>query len=310
MNCQTACEQMTHADNPDLTTLPAEIRAHVGQCQACRAFLGRLARLEQSWRDLPLPNSALRGRDEFLARLEDRTPPQVLLTRPGNCVCPATDHPRPRKNRWSRPRATLATAAVLLLGLGLLLFRPAESRAADDLLDRLLDENLALAEMHPLQDRTRAYEERIKPLTVRVPSANLGPEDRLLASSLAENAAWLAQHDDPVEQAERFQVVAGYALTRVRGAAQQKTADAIARAAQRYQRLEEKVQRSLERARAKPLTPAKQWKMERISSRDAERIQVLIELVQHAPDPSRKEIRKLLKDLERLKTRVGKKAGK
>jgi hypothetical protein len=204
----------------------------------------------------------------------------------------------------------LTTAAVLLLGLGLLLFRPAESQASEDLLDRLLDENLALADVHSLQERTRVYEERIKPLTVRVPSANLGPEDRLLAGNLAETAAWLLQHDDPVEQAERFQIVAGYALTRMRGAAQQKAADAVARAAQRYQRLEEKVQRNLERARARPLTPAKQRKLERISSRDAERIQVLTDLVQHAPDPSRKEIRKVLKELERLKARAGKKAGR
>jgi hypothetical protein len=301
MNCQLACEQMTQADTPDLASLSPEIRAHVAQCDICRGFLARLARLEQSWRNLPLSASALQGRDEFLARLD----------RPAHPSRPATDHTRSWKTRWSRPRALLTAAAVLLLGVGLLLFRPTESQAAEELLDRLLDENLALAELHSLQERTRVYEERIKPLSARVPSAHLSPEDRLLASSLMEIGAWLVRHDDPVELAERFQVVAGHALTRMHRTALEKKIDAVTRAAQRYQRLQEKgVQRNLEQARMKPLSPAKQQKLERIQRREAERIQALTDLIRQVPDPSRKEIRKALKELERRKARTGKKPGK
>jgi hypothetical protein len=259
MNCQRAQDWLLQADRPGrLEEAPAEVGTHVRTCADCRRLVGKLERLEQHWREEPLPAEAEKARDAFLQRL------------PAAATAPSVTHP-PR--RWSLPRWLVAAGVFLAVGLGTWLLFPAQkAQAEDDVVERLLDWNLDLSGTPSQAKRSRLYAERAPALQADLHKPDLPHGDRDMAEKLIETAGWLAQHNDPVEEAERFNAIADQLLERLHAAAPHGDERLLARLARRYQRLAEQgIDRNLERAAAAPADPERNQRLERVRQRDLRR---------------------------------------
>ena len=101
MICERVQQWLLEAEQPTrLAGAPEGVTLHLQSCTACQELVRRITRLEQRWRDEPLPASTQRSREAFLNRVGQ----------------PA--QPRPAFRRWLAP-ARWAIAASLLLAAGL-----------------------------------------------------------------------------------------------------------------------------------------------------------------------------------------------
>ncbi len=157
MNCDTCQRRLLAAENP--AAPPAPVQAHLDGCPACRRRQRQLLRVERHVHRLPVPPS--RGKAEFLREFVGR---------------PAAARPAPQSVPWWRRRLTGrlvgATAAAVLIAagiyLGVMVSRsPSRSDApqtrapepeppAQDLVARLLDCDVRLAEANTPVERVRA----------------------------------------------------------------------------------------------------------------------------------------------------------
>src|SRR5688572_18824356 len=133
MDCERARLLLLQSDDPRPAGCPSPgLAEHVRQCVACRRLAGKLAQLEEAWRGLPLAGNPERAQRTFLKRLaRDRSVA------------------RPKVRPWRARPVRWAAAAVLLLALGLgslMLLPAAKVQAAPDLVERLVDWNLDLAQ--------------------------------------------------------------------------------------------------------------------------------------------------------------------
>jgi hypothetical protein len=288
MNCQRAQDWLLQADCPRrLEEAPAEVSGHVRTCADCQRLIARLERLERRWREEPLPASAAGARDAFLRRLP-ATPPAAV-----------------RLPRRTLPRWLMAAGVFLALGLGAWLLLPAPTvQASDDLVERLLDWNLDLSQAPSAADRARLYAERAPALEADLHKHGVPHGDREVAEKLLETAGWLAQHNDPVEEAERFNALADQFLERLHAATPHGDERLLARLARRYQRLAEQgLDRNLDRANAAAsggTDAERKQRLERVLQRDARRAEAIDKLLEQMPDASRKEIRQALRHQNRL----------
>src|SRR5262249_39682937 len=131
-----------------------------------------------------------------------------------------------------------AVAASLFLAIGLgiwLLLAPGRSAASENVVDRLLEWNLALSREPSAEGRRRLYESQAPILKHAPEAASLSPDDRALATNLMENGHWLAHaDDDPLEEAERFSGIADRLVERMQHAAEQGNHPETDQLAQRY----------------------------------------------------------------------------
>src|SRR5437773_5935151 len=102
MICQTAGDWLLHADHPvRLGDAPPDVAGHINSCPDCQQVMAKIARLDQAWRDLPLPATAHSTKKEFLAKTLNR--PSV-----------------PARRRWVLPASVSATVSLaLLIAIGL-----------------------------------------------------------------------------------------------------------------------------------------------------------------------------------------------
>lgn len=281
MTCDQIRDRLLHSDDPRPEAGAApELAAHLAGCEACRAFAAQLKQLEAVWRALPAPAEAEVARLAFLEKLPR----------------PAT----PAKPQAAKGWATRwAVAALLLLGVGALVWTltpTPEARASSVLIEELVDWNLNLAQTTNAGERGRIYAAQEAQLTRAVAKSQLSPDDRELAGLLLENGSWLAANDDPVDMAERFSVVADKLVERLEVAAQGKDAGAV----DRYARLQGQVTKrgvGTHLARAEEsgsLNFDRERRLEKVILRDSRRMNALVELLEHNPDLSRKEIRQAL----------------
>jgi hypothetical protein len=285
MNCQQAQDLLYQAECPADADDSSALAGHLAACADCRRLAGELAQLEESWRSMPLPEEADQARLAFLEWMPQQKP--VALPQPG--------HPLARfaPSRWA-----LAASILFVAGLCVWLFvSPSQVQAAPDVVDRLVDMNLDLAQASP-DERPAMYSRLAPPLKDALEQSKLPPEDRDLAESLLANGSWLAENADPLAEADRFNDVADKVMERLRAATAKADVKAAHRLARHFHRIAVVgIDGNLERVQtAGPLNLEKQKRLERVAQRDAKRREALAVLAEVAPDASRKEIKKALAD--------------
>jgi hypothetical protein len=239
---------LLRAENPraDLHA-PADLRKHLKRCPTCASLAVDLQRLEQAWRALPLPPEAHTARDAFLKRLPLGA---------GTGKVPLSFFRRLGPLGW----ATAATVLLAITGVTTWLLLIANSGqgtpeavnrpAAPDVVDRLLDWNLSLAQATTLEERKRILLSKEAELRAVLAAAVLSPEDREFSEELLANGAWLAAHDDPVSEADRFTAVADRLQERMKWAAGHGKEHEWNRCAQHFRLVTEKgVAATMERVR-------------------------------------------------------------
>jgi hypothetical protein len=278
MNCATARDWLLSADT---AAASPDLAAHLQGCPACAALARDIVALEARWRARPLPANAATSKAAFLAHLAN----------------PATPAPQaaPAPRRW-REFLGWATALVLLIGAGavVLVFGPGrDAEAHPDVIEQLVDWNIDLSEAAPA-DRERIYHERREALQKSLGKALLDADDRKLAERLLDNGGWLAGHEDPVEELDRFTGVADTLLERIEAAgADPAKADRLAR---QFRKVNERaIGRNVEKVRAAKIAdPQKKKLVHRLLKKDAERAEQLMDLIEKSPDLTKKELRQAL----------------
>jgi hypothetical protein len=191
--------------------------------------------------------------------------------------------------------AALFVTAASLAAL-FLLYAP-QAQATPDLVDRLVELNVDLAQTAVPEERARIYEEKAAGLKVTLANAKLAPDDRELAESLLENSKWLTRNADPTAEADRFNDIADQFVTRIDAATAAKDEKRIIQLAGNYQRIAEAgIDSNLERAAAAGVGDVdKKNKLERTAIRHASLAKRLAEIVQRNPEPSRRAIHHAMK---------------
>jgi hypothetical protein len=286
IDCQNARDWLLVTERPgQFNDAPPELRAHVISCAGCQRLASRLEGLEQRYRDELQTSTVEPPSNAFLVRLQ--APPAR------------------RRLRW------LALAAMVLLAIGpttWLLFPARREAASVDVTEELVNWNLELTQSRTSQQRSRIYHERAADLEAAIETAKLPEEEHELAVALLDSGGWLVANAHPADEVDRFNDLADRLLTQLDFATTKKDARRIRKLARFYRRIAERgIQANLERAeQSGALDFQRQRKLERAILRDAERARKLAELLDRAPNASRKEIRRAL-DIPRKAPRKKKK---
>jgi hypothetical protein len=252
-----------------------ELAAHRETCAACRDYAARVRSLEVRWRSRPLPARAELAKQAFLDRLA--TP-----------AVPAS----PSRRRW---RWSVAAVCCLLAGSALILFWPGDRvEARDDVLDQLIDWNLEVSEAATSIERQRIWDARQELLRLALRQAKLDQRERDLGERLLANAAWMAGHEDPIEELRRFHEVADRLLDGVNQAGPD-----VARSnkfARQFARVSERgIDRNVDRIKPEKLAdPEWRGKYHRLARLDADLAERVRGLVDQAPDLTKRELRRAL----------------
>jgi hypothetical protein len=283
MTCKPARDWLLNADAPaNWPAAPPEVAEHIQHCAACRALMSDLKNLEALWRNRPLPPRAETSKAAFLERL--KTPSM-----------PVSAVPKPR--RLAVPRYWAAvTALCLIVGAGLLWFWPAQPvEAHPDVIEQLVDWNLALSEAPSPADRQRIFDNQHQALQKNLEAAQLNPNEQELANDLFANGAWLARNENPAEELQRFNNLADQLLDQVKATT---PSDALRanRFAKQFRKVNERgIGRNLERvAASKAADPEVKKLVNRILKHDAERAEQIGGLLERSPDMTKKELRHAL----------------
>lgn len=202
MKCEAAQDWLLQCENLLPKTWSKDVRRHVKACAACYEFARSLKKLENAWRNQPLPAQAGKPEAKFLkriARLEEPAQPA---------------RPWPRPGRWLS-----AVAAMLILGVSVvawMLFSPAEIRASD-VVDSLIEWNARLSNADS-EKRKHLLEENEDIFRKRLQNAKLSPEERANGEFLLEAARKLVLSDDLEEDEEIITELADKLLERAKNA--------------------------------------------------------------------------------------------
>jgi hypothetical protein len=180
---------------------------HLKRCAACAKNARLLYKLEEGWRNQPIPKECDQAKAVFLEKLGALEQPEKLEKREKPArrekrVKPGK--PRPTVLRWNPMRWT-AAAAVLLIGLSAWLFWPSPTLASSDVIERLIEWNLEISNANA-KDRKRLLDDGEANLRKHLEKDNalLSAEDLKIAEDLLENGCWLAANDDPFAEVERM----------------------------------------------------------------------------------------------------------
>jgi hypothetical protein len=330
MTCKLTKDWLAQAALPEeLTDAPADVAAHLRVCDQCQQFAQRLHRLEQGWRDQPIPASASTARDRFLLR--------------NDTVMPGTSPSAASATRSVRlPVAIGITAAVVAVMLlvavlgGVVAWlasskqtmpqianqspptldsapdrnqmnpepSPSDNRevasqekappnsAGNDVIARLIDLNLKISDETNGEARERLFADRV--VAMKADVAQLPESDRQFAESLVQDGEWLAKHTEPLDNADRFTVLADQLVDRIDSASTD--ANATARLVTYYEFVSTRgIQQKLDRAaRAATKDEARQQQMDKILARETKRLEKLERTHAKASAAAKKEIRKIL----------------
>jgi hypothetical protein len=267
---------------------PSVLR-HLNRCRACQRLASLLGKLEKRWREVPLPADVDDARQRFLARLaREKAPAMPAATAPAA--------PRWKLAFPARPRLAVAASLFLALGLGIwLLVAPNRSAASENVVDRLLEWNLALSREPSAEKRRQMYETQVPILKHALEVASLSPDDRALATNLMDNGHWLATaDDDPLEEANRFSTIADHLVERMQQATNQGNHPETDQLAQRYSVLTQRgINANLDDVVEAPvLTSKQQEKLERSVAQSEQRLQTLQAILPHVSPKAATQIKK------------------
>lgn len=283
--CEQTRDWLLHAEDASRESCPSpDLGEHLKSCYACGQLATEIKMMEQAWRTMPVPPACHQAQAAFLRQLAQRKP----------TVAPVVHKLRfrPRLSPW-------AVAAMLLLTAGLAgwLFLPDNQvRAADDVVGRLIEWNLDLAQASTLEARNRLYATQQPALHAAVRQEELPAEDRVLAESLLDNGVTLVSLVDPMGEADRFTDLADRVLDRADSAAKKGNSNETTRLVVHYRRLVEKgINANLDKVRASPaLDGDKKRRLDKHLLRDEKRLKKLETLLDQAPEASRREIRRTM----------------
>lgn len=250
-------------------------RDHLRDCAACRELALRIERLDTSWRALPVPETAAESKRSFLRRLG----------------------PQPAGARFWRSRSMIrwavAASFFLVVLVGAWLVLPTQEATAAQVLDELVEWNLALL-VAPDDVRTDLAKQHWV-LESELRRADLSDEDRAFGHVLLARGARLTREADPMEVADHFDALAEVAHQRLDKAMKQGQTREAARWAKRFGSLDERgVKVSLDRGKKKALNASQVERWEQIAKRGNHRQQAVRKMVDEAPEASRHELRRTL----------------
>jgi hypothetical protein len=314
MNCIDVQEKLFAADSLAGDAMPPELASHLQSCRGCAALQAKLVRLEAAERSLPAIADHSAAKKELLLLLHSRRPaartpesPLRLLMRRG----------------WQAKAVAAAVLVVLGATIWIALKRDARqvanitepvtpttgpvTRAGDSsVLDKLVDMNLDLADAATPAERNEIFAEQSAPLTATLEQIHLAPAEKELASTLLENGKWLSSNTDPFDEAERFDNVAGLLFDQLQQAAPAGDTTLLARLTRRYGLVAARLDDARAKlAKASARNPEQKRRYERLVHRQSEVEQRLQDLLQRAPEMSRKEIRKELEGIAKAGKRKG-----
>jgi hypothetical protein len=282
MDCQQVQEWLFRTDVLHPESVDHEHAAHIDSCVDCRGVAAGIKRLEQDWRDMPLPASALAAKAKFLTTLDSG------MRKPQSVRFPA---------RRLVLRSALAASILLAASVGgLLLLDLSRASASARLVDRLVDWNLELADASSITARAEIYDEQGDSLRNEVAGANLPDTERAFAQELLTNAAWLSENNDPIAEADRFAAVSQSLLERMELARKNNNSKELRRLIKLYARVtklgvEPKLKKILI---AGGLDFEHMRRLEKIVLKDKLQRQKLESLLERSPDATRKQIKKEL----------------
>lgn len=207
---------------------------------------------------------------------------------------------RSSRARWLG-RGLVAAALLLAVSVGYLFSPSSPPPVTPDVVERLVDWNLDLAQTRSPDERQRIYIGQAADLQATVTKTLLPPEDRELAETLLENSSWLARNDDPMAAADRFNDIADKVVSRLDAATNAHDDKRIVLLANTYSRLMEVgVDANLERVIASGnLDVEGQKKLETAMSRGGKQAKKLALFMERNPDASNKAIRRAMKGRHR-----------
>ena len=281
MDCRTARDFLLTDGLPRTSrSMPLDLANHLAQCPDCQRLAAQVAGLDEAWRAIPPPAGMDRARDAFLAGLQESPPP-------------------PRVARRGRMPSQWAIAATTLLAVGLatsFVVGNRRARASSDVVERLVDWNLSLAQAPSAAERGRIYASRAPGFAQEVESVALPVEDRDLARSLLDDAPALVGEPDPLAEADRFDKLATRLVARINRAISEGDSKRVDQSATLYERVAELgISSKLAVIEASgSLDFHRRKRLERLILQDDDRIKSLVELLERVPDSSRKQIRRAL----------------
>jgi hypothetical protein len=273
MSCSSSKKWFLEAESPGALDLaPPDVVAHLRSCRSCRRLLRRIRTVEEQWRELPLPSGVNQARDAFLARREARQ-------------LPVRAHPRQR----NLLRLAVAAAVLLVVGVAGLIITD-RLQAEGDLLDRMIDWNLALSQSDDPTERSRLFQKKSEEFAELMRKGDLDEDQQKLAKKLLENAKWLVSNDDPLEEAERFSELADEVVEQLQ---ETKDAQKVDRLASTYSRIAQKgINDNLEQiGNLDRLKPQQQAALNKMLGREAQRLEKLNRSLQQTPARAQKSVR-------------------
>jgi hypothetical protein len=202
MNCSEARDKLLMLTPAEIGGAAPELRAHLASCAACREYLAQLSRLEAAVAAFGVPVESTVAKQAFQDRLRFRLQPAASAA--AATQAKGSTAGKTRTGLWRR----LAVAALLLLATGLasvmLIGGNDSAQAAPDVVDQLVDWNAELAQTPDLPARAELYHRHAMYFRRLLQGAAMSPGQAQLAAALLDHGSWLAQHADPLDEADRF----------------------------------------------------------------------------------------------------------
>ncbi len=211
----------------------------------------------------------------------------------------------PAERRNSRWRAWSLSAAMTFFAATLaivMLVGESPSRASVDVVDRLIDWNIALTRAESPKDRDGIYSAHAETIKASLASANLRPEDRVFAEKLLATGVWLKQTDDPVAEYGRISDLADQVVARLDVASQTQDAKQVTKLANALDRIEAGVDATFERAvTSNVVSKEGKKKLAHATLGGTLRMKKLETILENNLDPPRKAIHRTLKGRHKAK---------